>query len=126
MKYPSITKKILSEGITSINPEALPQHLRKEIFSEAAISLFKENRHKEASKSLGIANNPELASEITNYLEKAALFQAAALYAIHTENSEKVENIAFICLENEYFQESTMLFQHLGREEMIAFIQENK
>ncbi len=120
MKYPSITKKILSEGITSINPEALPQHLRKEIFSEAAISLFKENRHKEASKSLGIANNPELASEITNYLEKAAL------YAIHTENSEKVENIAFICLENEYFQESTMLFQHLGREEMIAFIQENK
>tara|TARA_Y100000310_G_C20563530_1_gene754286 strand:- start:595 stop:975 length:381 start_codon:yes stop_codon:yes gene_type:complete len=126
MKYPSITKKILSEGITSINPEALPQHLRKEIFSEATVSLFKEKRHKEASKSLKIANNPELAMELTAYLEKAALFQTAALYVPHTENPEKIEYLAFVCLENEYFQESTMLFQHLGREEMIAFIEANR
>jgi hypothetical protein len=126
MKYPSITKKILSEGITSINPDALPQHLRKEIFSEASVSLFKEKRHNEASKALKIANNSQLALELTNYLEKAALFQTAALYAPHTENPDLIEHLAFICLENEYFAESTMLFQHLGRQEMIAFIQENK
>jgi len=126
MKYPSITKKILAEGVGSINPQSLPEHLRKEVFSEATVALFKENRYLESSNALGIAKNTELAIELTEYLVKSALFQVASLFVQHTENFDKVENLAYVCLESEYYQEATSLFKFLGKDEMLQFIRANQ
>ena len=122
MKYPAITKLILSKGVDAVT---VPENIRAEVMSEAGYLLFKEGRYKESGMAFGKAKDTKAIIEIADWLEQQGRFSTASLFLLYSGAKERMEKCALSCMDQGEFDEAIRLYEKTGNVEMIHFIRKN-
>lgn len=124
MTHP-IINKIVNEGVDSVQLSALPKEVRSKLFTEAGNTLLHKRKLEEAAKCFALAENRDALLEHGRWYMKQQLLGAAAMFLLHVEDEEKLEELAKACIASNDIAAAKAIYSKLGNEVMLHFINKN-
>jgi hypothetical protein len=121
-----IIEKIIKDGPQSVNLSALSKDLRMKLMTDAGKTLMHQNRYKEAGQAFAIGENTEMLKEQGRWFLQQNNFGLAAYFLLHVERDEgKLEELAQQCITSNNYDAAKAIYEKLGNQAMLLFLQEN-
>ena len=122
MEYGILTKLIISKGVDNVN---IPESIKQKTLLNAGTIMFKEGLYEEAGKAFAKANLNKELLESGDWLAKQGRFADAAYFYKFSQDRKRIETCAHECMNQGKSLHAKMLFQILGNQNMLIFLQEN-
>ena len=122
MEYGILTKLIMTKGVDNVN---IPESIQQKTLLDAGTILFKEGKHEEAGKAFAKANLEKELLAAGDWLAKQGRFPDAAYFYKFCQDKKRMEACAHECMNQGKSLHAKMLFQILGNQNMLMFLQEN-
>ncbi len=125
MNEKKLADMIMEKGIDNVNISMLDENKRKSILSHVGNAYIKKNNIPEAVRLLAMAENKERLVELFDWLFEQRRYKQAALAIIPTDDKERQNKIAEICLRERLFESASNVYTAMGNDVMVKFITEN-
>lgn len=125
MQDKKLAEMIMEKGIDNVNLTMLTPDKRKNILSHVGQVYVKKNNIPEAVRLLSLADNKEKLIELSDWLLEQRRYRQAALAILYTDDKERQNKIAEICLRQRMFETASNLYTAMGNDVMVRFISEN-
>jgi len=125
MNDKKLADMIMEKGIDNVNIAMLDESKRKGILTHVANAYIKKNNISEAVRLFAMARNKERLIELFDWLFEQRRYKQAALAIIPTDDKERQNRIAEICLREKLFESASNVYSAMGNDVMVKFISEN-
>ena len=115
----------MEKGVDNVNLAMLDDAKRKSILSHAAQAYVKKNNITEAVRLFAMAENKEKLVGLFDWLLEQRRYKQAAQASIPTDDKERQNMIAEICLRERLFETAANVYTAMGNTVMTKFISEN-
>ena len=124
MEHP-IVEKILREGINSVNLSMLDESARKNILSDVAEKLYKQNKFVEAIEIMAKAHDVEKLLSLGDLFLKESKVELATLCFIPTKDRQRLSGAAVLCIQAKNYKLAAEAYRAADNIQMASFIQQN-
>ena len=125
MNDKKLADMIMEKGIDNVNLAMLTPEKRKSILSHVAEKYAKKNNIHEAVRLFAMAENREKLVELFDWLLEQRRYKQAAIAVIPSDDKERQNRIAEICLRERLFETASNVYTAMGNTVMVKFISEN-
>ncbi|MBI2546599.1 hypothetical protein HYV81_05465 [Candidatus Woesearchaeota archaeon] len=125
MNDKKLADMIMEKGIDNVNLTMLTPEKRRNILSHVAEKYAKKNNIPEAVRLFAMAENREKLVELSDWLMEQRRYKQAAQAIIPTDDKERQNRIAEICLRERLFETASNVYTTMGNTVMAKFISEN-
>ena len=124
MEHP-IVEKILREGINSVNLSMLDESARKNILSDVAEKLYKQNKFVEDIEIMAKAHDVEKLLSLGDLFLKESKVELATLCFIPTKDKQRLSGAAVLCIQAKNYKLAAKAYEAADNTQMASFIQQN-
>ncbi len=122
MEYGILTKLIISKGVDNVN---IPESIKEKTLLDVGTILFKEESYEEAGKAFAKAGLEQELLAAGDWLARQGRFPNAAYFYKFCQDRKRMEACAHECMNQGASQQAKVLFQILGNQNMLVFLQAN-
>jgi len=120
-----LVQKIVREGVSSLKVGMLPEQTRKKLLTTAGDKLLHMGKLREAADTYALGGNVEKLRDSAAWLLEQRRHADAATFLVHVGSPEELARLAEECIAAGQVRTARMLYEELGEEQMLRFLDEN-
>ena len=124
MEHP-IIKKILKDGINSVNLSMLDENARKKILSDVGEKLYRQSKYAEAVEIMAKANDIEKLIKLGDSFLAENKTELATICFIPTKDKQRLNSAAVLCIQAKKYELAAKAYEAADNKQMSSFIKQN-